>query len=178
MMVILFAPVALGGPVITYTYTGNDFTFNVGGPYNTTDHVTGFFTYPTLGDNFSGGIDPTSYTFADGVQTYDMNNSGIALFDVQTNAAGEITGWYIDLASGADNYIWTYDDLSQTPWAQDGAQLENAPSNGGGAVNNDPGSWTASSTAPEPSAVVLMPTALLAIAFVARKRVSRCNPRK
>jgi len=169
MMATFFAPAALGSASTTYTYTGNLFT-SAGGFYTTADSVTGFFTYSTLGDNFSGEIDPASYTFTDGVQTYDMSDSWIALFDVRTNATGQITGWYIDLGSGADNYMWTYDDLSQTPWAQDGSQLENVfPHNGGGAINNDPGSW--SSAAPEPSSVILMPPALLAIAFVARKRV-------
>jgi hypothetical protein len=158
---------------MTYTYTGNDFTA-AEGPYNTTDSVTGFFTYSALPENDDGEETfPTSYTFTDGVQTYDMGNSGIALFELWTNATGEITGWFIDLGSGADNYMWTYDDPASTPWAQDGSQLEGPPVNGGGYINNDPGVWTESSTLPEPSSAVLMPTALVAVAFVARRRVGR-----
>jgi hypothetical protein len=172
-MATFLAPVALGSPLITYTYTGNDFT-GATGPYNTSDSVTGFFTYSALPDNLDGQETfPTAYTFTDGVQTYDMGNSGISAFEIWTNATGEITGWNIDLGSGADNYMWTYDDPAYTPGAQDGSQLENAPSNGGGWVNNDPGVWTESSTVPEPSSAFLVPTALVAIAFVARRRVGR-----
>jgi len=75
-MATFLAPVALGSPLMTYTYTGNDFTA-AEGPYNTTDSVTGFFTYSALPENDDGEETfPTSYTFTDGVQTYDMGNSG------------------------------------------------------------------------------------------------------
>jgi len=173
MMAAFFASPTMASTIImTYTYTGNDF-MAVAGPYTTADYISGFFTYATLPGDFNGAINPISYSFSDGVETLDNENSFIVLFDVVTSSTGAITGWYIDLGLDPDSYLWTWDNPSLSPWAEDGSQLENAPSNGGGLNDNDPGSWAASSSVPEPSSAVLMPVALLAMACVARKRVRR-----
>lgn len=107
-------PIPLLADSFTYTYTGNDFT-SVSGAYTTSDSVSGSFTVssPLQSDLTSlTVIDPTAFTFTDGVNTIS-NNSGPDLadeFQVETDANGNPTGWNIFVQDGlggfsGQNYI-------------------------------------------------------------------------
>ena len=95
----------------TYTYTGNNFSL-VQSPFTSDDGITGYFTVASpLGPNFaSSDIGPvglnlvTSWSFSNGLQTFDQNNSypEYALsnkFTVSTDASGNIKTAKIALMS-------------------------------------------------------------------------------
>jgi len=160
-------PLANAGAV--YTYTGNDFTV-ASTPFTTADKVTGSFTVSTaLGANLSlASITFTSFTFSDGVDTVTNATATPVSFAVTTNSLGLITDWYIGIDGSAGSMIQTLGPTSDlTNCCSDIA--ENAS---GEAYNakGDNGSWLTSGPVPEPSPFVLTTTALLALAFVARKR--------
>jgi hypothetical protein len=172
LMMELGAPM-MKASTITYTYTGNDFTFAIS-PYTTSNSVTGSFTtsVPLADDLSLATITPISYSFTDGVQTItNLTPQLLTTFtDISTDANGNITQWKIALDISDTEYIQTI----FAPLAEQGT-------NDLGAINgvndeaynqNDPGSWT---TSPEPSGGFLMSTALLALALLARKRKFQAN---
>ena len=156
----IFVPGAHAGTITTYTYTGNDFTL-VNSPYTTSNSIQGNFTIATLADNLSfGSITPTSYDFTDGVQTGNQTNSTVSVFEVSTNGEGQITDWDIELSIGAG--------FLTTDWAGSiigGGDIGNNENGGIGFVNNDSGTWAATTT-PEPSTFVLIPAGLVAVALL------------
>lgn len=164
-------PLANAGAV--YTYTGNDFT-SASAPFTTSEYITGSFTVATaLGANLSlASITPTSFTFSDGVDTVTNLNANSDLFQVATNNLGQINDWYIDI-----NYNVGDGPLIQTlgpirDLSNCCADIAENASHTLSASNpkGDNGSWVATGAAPEPSPFVLTTTALLALAFAARKR--------
>jgi hypothetical protein len=154
----------------TYTYSGNDFTF-VNSPFTTSDSIQGNFTIATLADNLSfGSITPTSYDFTDGVETGNQTNSIVDEFEVSTNGGGQITEWDIEI--GLDGGFITTDYAGSIIG---GTDIGNNGDGGIGFVNNDPGTWTA--TSPEPSTFVLIPAGLVALALqVRRKKIQAHRP--
>jgi hypothetical protein len=175
------APKAHGSTITTLTYAGPDFSFIDGTtyePFFDVSGVSGTLSFAgTLGDNLSDApITPSSFSFSDQAQTF--TNAGTyttETFDFTTSATGQITAWYIHIAegSGIPDIFTTYQLYSPGNTVDYGR--ENAGSYGeysGPAI----GSWTETtqeSSTPEPSPVVLVSTALMALAFVARKRVAR-----
>lgn len=156
-----------------YTYTGNDFT-SASAPFTTSDKITGSFTVAAaLGDNQSlTSITPIAFTFSDGVYTV-TNLTAISYFiEVATNSLGQITDWEIGINESALPLIQTLGPISDlTDCCSD--LVSNASWTGfGDNPQGDNGSWTAT-LLPEPSPFVLTITALLALAFVARKRVAQ-----
>ena len=156
-------PLANAG--VIYTYTGNDFTA-ASTPFTTGDEVTGSFTVPTaLGANLSlASISPTSFTFSDGVDTLTNLTATPYSFEVATNSLGQITDWYIGINGSAGSFIQTLGPIFDQSYASAdiGAHASVQAFNAEG----DNGSWLA----PEPSPFILTTTALLALAFVARRR--------
>lgn len=86
----------------TYTYTGNDFATAIF-PYSTGDRITGYFTVPTtlVAGLSQTEINPTSYSFMDGLNTLNNTNSFIIDFLLSTDPTTDaFTGWSIFLTSG------------------------------------------------------------------------------
>jgi hypothetical protein len=161
-----------------YSYTGNDFTSVTPGffdAYTTSDSVTGSFSVTSpLGDNFSGTVTPTWYSFSDGVQTDDPTDSGIVNFDITTDATGAITGWDINVGSGyyvgSGFFELTGITIDSSTGDSGGDFL------GGSASNTSPGTWSApydAAPAPEPGSMALLGTGLLGIAGAWRRRLAR-----
>jgi hypothetical protein len=170
-MAAFYASCAMAG-VITYTYTGNDFT-QANSPSSTSDFVSGFFTVTApLGDSLSAvSISPSTYSFSDGVQTMTNANSSIDYFDISTDGSGNISGWIIWVYQNGipgEDYIYTATYIPVLTSEATDVGLNAATGEGGDNVS-DPGRWTESpSPTPEPSSVALMSIGMLALAFVAR----------
>ncbi len=184
--ILVLATAASVGPCafasVVYTYTGNPFT-SAYGLLSTTDRVTGSFTLPTaIGDDFNGEIHPSQYSFTagDGV-IFDQStpNGGIQL-NIQTDALGYITGWYVGvfINNVADaNTCGKPKSFTACFATEDDANLD-APTYpvSAGVNDNSPGTWsdtaTHSAEAPEPSSLEILTIGLLALGIVARKRVA------
>jgi hypothetical protein len=169
MALFLCVPSVNAGTITTYTYTGNDFTY-AQAPYTTSDSVTGSFTIATLAPNLvNQSIVPLSYSFSDGVQTLTNSNSVLGVVDIWTNASGAITGWGIGPTGSLGSTVSTAYAPGVFATEDVGAY---PPGSLASADNtNDQGAWTSvTSATPEPSSLALMSTALLVLAFVARKR--------
>ncbi len=93
----------LGGTVLyaqitTYTYTGKNFT-SATFPYSTSDAVTGTVVFPNplpgnlLAVNVGGGT-PSSWSFSDGLNTWNNTNASFSL-TVVTDHQGNITAWSV-----------------------------------------------------------------------------------
>ena len=181
-----------------YTYTGLDFTVAIA-PFTTSDSVTGWITTSApLGDN-SYWVGPNwliiDYTFSDGVDTLDYHSAAPHLSDwieIWTDAQGQIAYWFVLIQYGC--YGPTEEGCTFGLVAHQIEAVNYPPSISGGPVDDGAdgvvppwpayglsgvaGTWseTEGSPTPEPSSVGLMSTALLALAFVARKRTARSLP--
>jgi len=168
-----------------YTYTGSHFLY-ADGPFTTSDSITGWFTTSAPLDAdivYEEPIDPTSFNFSDGLDTFDPadTNPEMSSVWIATGSQGEIVSWTITLyISNSDDWLITSGPSQDQP-----GDTANAPGGiasgrpfvpGGGVTPYVPGTWTSTPT-PEPLSVGLMFTALLALAFVARKRTARSLPR-
>jgi hypothetical protein len=162
-----------------YSYTGNDFTdisyiANAFDIYTTNSSITGSFTVSTpLGANFDGTNFPLiDYTFSDGAQTLNNDNSTDNLFEINTNAAGAITAWAIEIIGSVSgvNYSDAIDVLNLPPSLEifDEGSIE-SPNGAFGYVDDDPGIWTVSQT-PLPAAFPLFATGLGALGLFGWRR--------
>ncbi len=94
---------------VVYDYTGYDFT-SAASPYTTSDFISGnFHLSSALADNLPyTAITPTAYSFSDGVQTLNNTNATFNVyFDVSTDSVGDITEWFIQIATGPYDTIRT-----------------------------------------------------------------------
>jgi len=105
LVVLIACAVLISAPqarAITYIYTGPDFTSIVNqdppaGTYTTSMSVSGNFTLAApLGDNFSGFVTPTSFSFFDGRNTITDASSFVSSnFDLTTDGSGNIVQWHV-----------------------------------------------------------------------------------
>jgi hypothetical protein len=186
LLLVLSAP--LLADTYTYTYTGNDFTL-VNGPFTTGDFVSGFFTTASpLAPNLNEGLGPfdtptalsvDSFSFSNGYQTFTNSSTSLesSYFEVETDSAGKLVGWSIELevadyaAVITNNYYDTGGVEVPLP-ASEGALFL------AGSNRNNPGAWTVTDTpgppapspVPEPSTLALMSTGLLGAFCTLRRR--------
>ena len=151
-----------------YTYTGKDFT-SAEAPYTTSDSVTGSFTLTApLGDSLNfDEANPLSFSFSDGVQTFDSSNTSYAEFEFSTNSNGQIMAYDIFLVHGPGEI-----DVSLNPEGFNG-DTAFAGGNGSG-ISNTAGSFTTTTiiaATPEPSSLALFGTGILGVAGM----VKRCR---
>lgn len=161
--VVLTLPLT-AGPV-TYTYTGNDFNSVTASVYTTSDFVSGFFTLASpLADDMTlppGGsnITPLSFSYTDGVQTYSSaGNPSQITFQIATDASGNIIQWNVSLGNGPPSAVFT----RNYPVSVEDAGIFGIQE---GAISNDPGAWSVSTTVPEPATLVLAGAGLAALTF-------------
>jgi len=151
-----------------YMYTGKDFT-GASAPFTTSDNITGSFTVLTaFGDDLSlTPFTPTSFTFSDGVDTVTNLTAISFFFEVATNSLGQVSDWEIGINESTGPLIQTFGPISDL--SDCCADIAENASHTIAATNppGDNGSW-----APEPSTFTFTAPALLALAFVARKRIA------
>ena len=158
-----------------YTYTGNPFTPSPVGIYTSSDFITGSFTVATTlaADSPYGAITPESFTFSDGIQTFNSLSTSLAFFAVATDDTGNIVGWYISLT--ADDHVASLNtSTGNVIGVNDEAKIDQAGTIDRVFARNDPGTWTESSTdpspVPEPSSIVLFGTGALGLAGSVRRK--------
>jgi hypothetical protein len=157
--------IASAGADVIYTYTGNDFATAVNNnpppppQYTMMDSVSGSFTLPTaLGDNLPlTTINPTSFSFTDGVQTITNTTNGVVpVISVATTLTGSISEWDIniqDITSASTGDIESYDIPSGAmDYATNHAAIN--PSANYAQNTSAPGSWTTTPIAPAPTPVM------------------------
>ena len=149
----------------TYTYTGNPFT-SVTTPYTTSMFVTAMVTLAgPLGANMPlTHVNPTAFTFFDGVQTLNSSNShpNPIAFSFATNANGAIISWRVE-ADGGGSSIFTFNDVLG---AGDGGHTSDAI----GSNRDSPGVWIQGNATPDAgSTLSLMTLTLMALGLVARR---------
>lgn len=161
---LVFFVGALQASPITYTYTGNSFTYQ-SGSYTTQNFIHATFTLDeAMGANLSRvSLAPTSFDVSDGVQTFTDQSPGLGteMFMFWTDAFGTIVHW--NLAVGVDR------DFIETSNVNSGvldfSHLDTGVK-GTGYNENSSGTWaiTASTAVPEPASILLVACALLAAA--------------
>ena len=156
---------------VTYCYSGNPFAFVFASPFTTEDRITGCFTAPAIPDGATFlAVDPSSYSFTDGVDILADANSFPNVFNFSTDPiTGAITNWQIQLwtPGGTANEFPEFDSIKNGGASSDLVYAANG--SGGAVVAFDPGTWASS---PEPSAFFLLPLGLAALAGV---RLLRSN---
>jgi hypothetical protein len=178
---------------ITYTYTGNDYTA-AGTPYTTAMSFTASFTFasPLAPDTeYDGTVTPTAWSISDGVDTITNTSGDPLTFDAATNSAGGISSWAFETSFTeglAEVFLASFDDPSNlfgissafdfscgNVTACDAILAIGVHAAGLAGVASDPGTWTSTSTVPEPSSVFLLAPVLFVIAGIARRRNSRAQ---
>jgi hypothetical protein len=157
-----------------YTYTGNDFnTISSPSVFTTADSISGSFTVATpLGANLEVEVQPVSFSFSDGVETFTQaNTTASSNLVVFTDASGDIIAWDISLISSDSTNVLTSDDN----FIDEGFALVNGVAESG-FVEHDSGTWSVSETgdpsvAPEPSTLTFMATGALGLVGVMRRRL-------
>lgn len=169
---------------ITYQYTGNDFAYVAYGGliWTTSDSLTGIIVLSApFGNNSTGYVTPTYFSFSDGVETLTSSNAS-GTFAFNTDALGDIVSWdvrieevtpqgNIDFRSITDS-LPTYDLISN--WILDAS--------GTSADSYDPGSWAVVndvSITPLPASLPLFASGLggLGLLHWRRKRKTLRNKR-
>ncbi len=167
-----------------YTYTGNPFNLGnepdntVAPPFTTSDSVSGWFTVATpFGLNMAlAQVNSISYSFTDGLNTITTGKATTFFdFEIGTDATGAINVWDVDLGDAAFNYVGTDFGPASGGNLDLGIWVDN-PFASVGENEEDPGTWTVSSTdptpaaTPEPSSIALLGTGALGLAGMLRRR--------
>ena len=157
---------------VVYTYTGNDFQYaSPGSPYSLSDSLTGSVTLSAaLGDDVGlVQVNPTSFSFSDGVQTISSCASpSFCSFFFVTGPTGSIVQWDVTLLGS--NYGIVSQNLAPPFSGSAFAQDQDYVSSGYGNVAFDPGTWTGPTATPVPSALPLFASGLGALGLFGWRR--------
>jgi hypothetical protein len=177
MVVTLFAAIPNAKASVVYSYTGNAFTTCTaqgvpGGECEISGAMSGEFTVASaLGDDFSGSVTPTQFSFSGGVfiPITSSDSPEESSFYIQTSDTGAIVQWSINLFYGSSFGLDIFTSNSGDSVESIGPTTIVGDSN-----SNDPGCWTGSGTTsctPLPAALPLFATGLGALGlFGCRKK--------
>jgi len=184
---LLFAPLcgALAHAAEVYAYLGSDFT-SAYFPYTTSDFISGLFTTSIpLGPDLVGEtIVPATYSFSDGSFDWTSSNSSISSLTVTTDAYGTLESASVSIV-GSDPGLpfpgatceGCHLDIATSGDSIGEEELGIGTTLDGYASNSTPGIWGPDfdpvGGSPEPATAGLVATALLAFAFLSRKRIAQ-----
>lgn len=168
LVALAFAGIA--NAQVTYTYTGNPFTFATG-PYTTVMSISGSFSVnAALSD---GGYDfrtaaPTGfgYSFTDGLHTASSSDATdfIPFYFNVNLLGGAVTSWNISIfdgSSGASLFTSSSGDWSQMMGPSAFTVM---------GANASGGNWTVTTPVPEPETYAMLLAGLGLLGFAARRR--------
>lgn len=190
---------ASAGAAAIYNYTGNGFasfstndppggadSANIPGSYSSANFVRGYFEVAAPLAATGSRVDITGllldFSFTAGRNpALDLANAGLAVFNVQADAMGDITSWDIVLRPKAFSDLQTGEGgySVQTNFFADLANTDLCTFNGGGGCSRfisehgsvgNPGAWTQTGAAvPLPASGGLLAAALAFLSFRRRQ---------
>jgi hypothetical protein len=153
MVCFAAASTAHASPV-TYSYVGLPFTSDsAGSPWTSSDFISGSLTVSApFADNLSlsplaGGNSislVTSYSFSDGLYTWNPSDSVVADLNVSTSANGRIADWVLALSGDkgfAGSLLFLSGCAGCSPGGVTGDEVTNA-ANDKNSANNASGAWS------------------------------------
>jgi hypothetical protein len=159
----------------TYSYVGNAYN-QFGGTFACPPvcGITGSFTVAApLTPNANYYFTPLSFSFTDGLTVFTPTSVTKSDFGVVTNLLGQIIGWNMDWQIPTDEMF-----SGTNPPGCVGCRVVDGSFDGNIAfaeINDTPGKWSASSSVPEPSSIVMLCTGLLGLLGARRRRLTKSS---
>ena len=156
---------------VTYTYTGNHYTY-ASGVFNYSDRITGSVVFATVlrGNLVNQTVAPVTFSFSDGYDTITQATAvGVTFEDFTTSVSGAITQWAVILNDGYDG-MQTLNNPVVSSAIYDASLV--FLYNWEGSNLNSPGTWSLppSEPVPEPSTFAGLGSSLLGFMVLRRRR--------